>query len=40
MSDGVRTEGEEVEATKASSRYLRASASVVGRATMFDDMTL
>jgi hypothetical protein len=30
---------EEVEATRASSRYLRASASVAGRTTMSDDMT-
>jgi hypothetical protein len=39
MSDGIRTEGEEVEATRASSCCLRASASVVGRATMSDNMT-
>jgi hypothetical protein len=39
MSDGMRTEEEEVEATRATSCCLRASASVAGRATMSDDMT-
>jgi hypothetical protein len=37
MSDGMRTEGEEVEATRASSHCLRASASVAEWATMSDD---
>jgi hypothetical protein len=37
MVDGMRTEGEEVEATRASRHCLRASAS--RRATMSDDMT-
>jgi hypothetical protein len=35
----MRTEEEEVEATRASSRYLRASASVARRATMSDNMS-
>jgi hypothetical protein len=37
--DGMKTEEEEVEATRASSHCLRASASVAERATMSDDIT-
>jgi hypothetical protein len=39
MSDSMRTEEEEVEATRVSSRCLRASVSVTGRVMMFEDMT-
>jgi hypothetical protein len=40
MFDGMRTEGEEVHATRASSRCLRTLSSVAGRAMMSDDMTI